>query len=264
MSETLRVYTFSPLWGLPTSGPFGLKLEMALRMAGVAYRRVVADNPAKGPKRKSPWIEQGDVRIGDTTMILRHLGVDLESGLDARARAEGLALRSLLEEHWHQVLEYELFVDPIGRHSVQKELGKSVAPPMAWLVARMLHRHFRRHLVERGIARHAPQEIEFLGHADIDAVVAWLEGRTWALGDRPTLTDASLFGLLAPAAWSTADTPAFGYVRRQPTIIAYLERARAKYFPEVALAGVGSKAGSGVPVPDAPMSPPALRPDHAS
>lgn len=262
MNEPLSVFTFSPLWGLPTFGPFGLKLEMALRMAGIDYRRVVADNSGKGPKRKSPWIEQAGVRIGDTTLILRHLGVDLDGGLDARARAEGLALRCLLEEHWHQVLEYELFVDPVGRRALQRELRRSLAPPVAWLVVRMLHRHLRRHLTERGMARHSPDEIRQLGQADVDALVAWLDGRTWAVADRPTLTDASLFGLLAPAAWSTADTPVFGHLRRQPVIMAYLERARSRYFPEVAVAAgvaamserVNSRAGSDARAQDASAS----------
>jgi hypothetical protein len=31
----MRLFTFAPAWGLPTAGPFGLKLEMCLRMLGV-------------------------------------------------------------------------------------------------------------------------------------------------------------------------------------------------------------------------------------
>lgn len=183
MDETVRVFTFSPLWGLPTSGPFGLKLEMCLRMAGIKYERVIADNLRKGPRRKSPWIEQGGVRMGDTTMILRHLGLDLEAGLEVRARAEGL-----------------------------------------------------------GIARYAPDEIQALAQADVNAVSAWLDGKTWAVADHPTLTDATLFGLLAPAIWSSAETPAFSFVRRQPVITSYVERVRARFFPEVASAGAVNPA----------------------
>jgi hypothetical protein len=39
MSSTLQLYTFSPAWGLPTAGPFGLKLEACLRMLRIPYER---------------------------------------------------------------------------------------------------------------------------------------------------------------------------------------------------------------------------------
>jgi len=53
----LKVFTFSPAWGLPTSGPFPLKLIKWLDLSGLPYRQVYEDNSMKGPKRKSPWIE---------------------------------------------------------------------------------------------------------------------------------------------------------------------------------------------------------------
>jgi glutathione S-transferase len=234
MNRVLRLYTFGPMWGLPTAGPFGLKLETCFRMAGVDYERVIEDDLRKGPQRKSPWIEHDGRRIGDSTVILRHLGIDLEAGLDARQRAEGLALRRLLEEHWHQVLEYELFVDPLGRSAFAAHLRARAPRPLAWFVPRLLQRHFRRHLYERGLARHDTAEIQALAQADIEALGGWLGGRLWCVGEQPTLTDATLFGLLAPALWSTAATPAFMRLRAAPVLVDFCERMRARHFPEVA------------------------------
>ena len=53
----LRVFTFSPDWGLPTNGPFALKLLAWLRLADLPYEQVVENNSGKGPKGKSPWAE---------------------------------------------------------------------------------------------------------------------------------------------------------------------------------------------------------------
>ena len=82
MAEPLRVFTFGPIHGLPTSGPFGLKLELALRIAGVPYERVYEEDNRKGPKRKSPWIEQGSVRMGllqnSRTTILKDQGLPVD------------------------------------------------------------------------------------------------------------------------------------------------------------------------------------------
>ena len=47
----LRVFTFSPGWGLPTVGPFALKLLAWLELCGIPYEQVVEDNTTKGPKK---------------------------------------------------------------------------------------------------------------------------------------------------------------------------------------------------------------------
>src|SRR5262249_40932699 len=101
----LRLYTFGPAWGLPTIGPFGLKLEACLRMLELPYERVVENDPRKGPKGKSPWIEDGGVRIGDTECVLQYLGqkrgIELDRDLSPVQRARGHMLRRALEEHFH-------------------------------------------------------------------------------------------------------------------------------------------------------------------
>ena len=120
-TKPLRLFTFSPAFGLPTAGPFGLKLEACLRMLDVPYERSYEDDNRKGPKRKSPWIEDGDVRMGDTELILDHVArtqdKELDRDLSEADRARSVVLRRMLEEHYHQVFEYELCVQ-IGRAHV--------------------------------------------------------------------------------------------------------------------------------------------------
>ncbi len=66
----IRVFTFAPDWGLPTVGPFALKLLAWLELAGVPYVQVVEPNPRKGPKGKNPWIELDGEPIGDSEVII--------------------------------------------------------------------------------------------------------------------------------------------------------------------------------------------------
>ena len=84
---TLKVFTFAPDWGLPTVGPFALKLLAWLELAGLPYEQVYEANPRKGPKGKNPWIELDGERIGDSEVIIdllkeRH-AVQLDEGLTA-------------------------------------------------------------------------------------------------------------------------------------------------------------------------------------
>jgi glutathione S-transferase len=221
-TDAIRLYSFAPGYGLPTTGPLTLKLMMALRMAGIPYELHPGDL-AKSPKRKIPWIETGTTVMADTALILRWLSetrdVDLERGLSRFDKAVGLALRVLLEEHWHQVFEYELILHPDGA-------GARLGPAM--------QQHFRAHLYERGMLRHTPEEIVAFGKQDLDAVAAWLEGRSWALDERPTLTDCTLWGLLAPAIFAPFATPCMMHARALAPLVSFVERARAKFFPEIA------------------------------
>jgi hypothetical protein len=59
---------------------------------------------------------------------------------------------------------------------------------------------------------------------------AWLVPRR----DHPTLTDCSLWGLLAPPIYAPFLTPCMMYARTLSPLVAFIERARARFFPELA------------------------------
>lgn len=236
----LRLYTFPAAWGLPTAGPFGLKLEVCLQMLDVAYERFIEGDNRKGPKRKSPWIEEGDLRLGDTELILQHVqrtrGKVLDAELSPADRARSLVLRRMLEEHYHQVFEYELGVLDEGFTHLRKLLAGQIPAPLAAIVAQLVRRSLKKHLFERGIARHTAEEVAAMGRADVDAISAWLGDREWFIADHPTKADASAFGLLAVSIRSPLPTPVCAYARTRPNLVAFVDRVLARFFPEQAAA----------------------------
>ena len=235
--STLRLVTFSPAWGLPTAGPFGLKLEACLRMLDVPYERVHEDDNRKGPKRKSPWIEDGDVRLGDSELVLEHVaatrGKRLDADLSPVERARAHVLRGMLEERYHQIFEYELIVLDEGFAELKKLFAGKIPAPLFPIVVPLLRRGMRKHLFERGIARHTPEEVAAMGRADVDALSAWLGDRDWFVADRPTKADAIAFGLLAVSIRSTLPTPVCSYARTKENLVRFVDRCVARFFPEL-------------------------------
>jgi glutathione S-transferase len=232
-SSTVKVFTFPPAFGLPTAGPFGLKLLACLSMLGVPYELEFEPDARKGPKRKSPWIEDGGVRMGDTELILAHLArtraVQLDGHLSPGLAARGHALRRMLEEGFHQVFEHELIVHD-GGFAVLSEVLRPTLPRLLFpLITRMMRRSLRHHLYERGIGRHSPAEIEALGRADIDALVAALGEQAFFLGDTPSKVDAIAFGMLAVLVRSELPTPVAAYVRAQPSLVRFVDRAVERF-----------------------------------
>lgn len=227
MSE-LVVFTFSPGWGLPTTGPFALKLIKWLEIAGVPYRQSFEDLSGKGPKGKNPWVELDGQRIGDTEVIIDMLaersGFDIDAGLSIEQRAGSHTLRRMLEEHFHMVLEWELFVHPAGAAEIRRMTSSAAPPLVAGPLAAIMCRHFRRQLHARGIARHSAGIIAAKGRADVDAVEALLDDQPFLLGTRPSMADVSAYGLLQPMAKWPMRTPVADYIKSRAALCSYLDR----------------------------------------
>lgn len=231
MMTEVVVYTFSSAWGLPTTGPFALKLLKWLELSGIPYRQVFEDNPGKGPKRKNPWIEIDGQRIGDSETIIDLLagrtGFDIDAGLGGDRRALSHAARRMLEEHFHQVLEWELFVHPAGAAYIREAVSAVLPALVAGPIAAQFCGHFRKQLTARGIARHPPEVIAAKGKADLMALEALLGAARFIGGERPAMADVSAYGLLAPMAKWPMRTPVADFLKSRTHLMAYVDRVGA-------------------------------------
>ena len=89
---TLRVFTFTPDCGLPSAGPFAIKLLAWLELAGIPHEQVIEDNP-RGPKGKNLWLELDGEPIGDTELIIDLLSKRYGADLDALELAASMFVR---------------------------------------------------------------------------------------------------------------------------------------------------------------------------
>jgi len=236
-TDKIRLFAFCSGWGVPfnTAAPFPLKLETWLRMAGIDYEFVVANDPGKGPKGKSPWIEHGAVRMGDSSLIIEYLeksfGIDLDKHLDAKQRALAVVVQRMLEEHYHQCFEHQLFFGKGGNERLQ-ELANTMPIPLRWLVPTVLRRTFTKQLYERGMGRHAQEVIIEQGKSDLDALSVLLADKPYFLGDQPSSIDACVFGFLGVSVYVEGDNPLYQYGASIENLMRYCERMRAHYYPE--------------------------------
>ena len=236
-SDRIRLFAFGTGWGVPfaTAAPFPLKLATWLRMAEIPFDFVVANDPGKGPKGKSPWIEYGTVCMGDSTLIIEHLaarfGIDLDAHLDARQRALAVIIQRMLEEHFHQCFEHQLFFGRGGEARLH-EFATSMPIPLRWLVPAVLKRAFSKQLYARGMGRHSEEVIIAQGKSDLGALAELLGDQPYFLGDRPSSIDACVFGFLGVSLYVAGDNPLYRYGASLEKLMRYCERMRARYFPE--------------------------------
>jgi glutathione S-transferase len=236
-TDPIRVFVFGTGWGvpLPTSAPFPLKLCTWLRMAKLPNEIVVENDPRKGPKGKSPWIEHGGTRIGDSSIIIDHLtktfDVDLDAHLTPAQRAQAVMVQRTLEEHYHQAFEHQLFLGKGGAERLAM-FAATMPPVLRWIIPKILVKQLKGQLHARGLGRHEEAEILAQGRADLDALSALLGDNEFFFGDRPSSIDACVFGFLGVSIYVSGDNPLFAHAASHANLKAYCERMRAKYFPE--------------------------------
>lgn len=236
-TDNIKLFAFGTGWGIPfaTSAPFPLKLATWLRIAEIPFDFIVANDPNKGPKGKSPWIEHGNVRMGDSSLIIEYLEnyfhINLDGHLNAHQRALALSVQRMLEEHFHQCFEHQLFFGR-GAEERLKEFAAMMPVPIRWLVPTVLKRTFKKQLYERGMGRHSEDVIIEQGKADLDALSLLLGDQAYFMGDRPSSIDACVFGFLGVTLYVSGDNPLYQYAASRKNLMQYCERMRERYFPE--------------------------------
>lgn len=233
----ITLYGGGEAFGLPEVSPYVTKTEVQLKMAGLAYVKLRAQ-PSQSPKGQIPFIDDGGMRIADSTFIRAYLeqtyGLDFDEGLGARQRAEAWAVERMCENHLGWASAYDRWMIPANfekgparffddapeavRHQLRKEvLGR---------VAQTLH--------AVGVGRHSETEIVALGARSLRALSAILGDQPYLMGERPCGADATAFGILAGIY-----TPHFeSELRRRAeglaNLAAYVDRLMAQFYPEFA------------------------------
>lgn len=239
----IKLHQFPRAYGLPNASPFCMKVECALRMAGLEYEVVECPNPSKAPKGKFPFIEDGETRLGDSELILDHLrerhGFDPDRNLSEEQKAVSRAFQALLDERFYWANVHNRWIDPSNWPTCREAFFGWLPFPVKPLVAEWARRGLRKELYGHGLGRHAPEEIHAFGLADLRALAAWLGDKPYFHGDEPTRIDAGLTAylgnlFLAPIPYN----PMRDEGRRHPNLLAYCERAMATWFPEFSRAGL--------------------------
>jgi glutathione S-transferase len=244
-TQPIKLFVFPRMFEIPNLSPFCCKMETWLRLAQVPYEVVETRDPRVAPRKKLPFIEDAGTRIADSSLIVEHLsrtrGVDLDGALSAPQRAIATLVKPTLEEHYAFVLAYTHLFHEVG----SKYTRARFAAVPAWIrpiVERAVRKNVRDLLWYQGVLRGSHEEIVAKAIDDWRAVLSFMSEGPFFFGDQVTSTDAIVFGTLAPTVLTPIDTPIRTFLRSQPKALAYAERIRTRFFPELAPARQAAEA----------------------
>jgi glutathione S-transferase len=230
----LIVHQIPSAWGLPSVGPFCLKLETYLRMVQLPYQTVVDATPFRAPKGKLPWVEHEGRRIGDSGLIIEYLegrfGCDADACLSNNERAITHSLRRLIEENLYWTMVYDRWVVESNWAIARDVILGGIPVPIRSLIAPIARRGVRKQLEAHGIGRHSRDEIAAIGRSDVAAVAEFLGEKAFLMGNTPTQIDAVAYGLLANIATVPIESPIRDEIKNRSNLNRYIERVREKYY----------------------------------
>lgn len=232
----LKVFTFPPVWDLPTPSAYGLKIETWLRMSGIAYEAVHVQQPMSSPKGTVPWIEHDDVLLADSAFIVEYLqetfGDALNDGLEPAELASGHAVARMLEETLGRIIAYTRWLVDANWPMMRETAFGNMREPAKSEVGEKSRARIREIMESHGIGRHSADEVQHLGLRDLRAVEVLLADKDYLLGDRPRGVDATVFSVLAEFIVPPLECEISDYARSSETLSSYCDRILGRYFPE--------------------------------
>jgi glutathione S-transferase len=96
----------------------------------------------------------------------------------------------------------------------------------------------------QGITRYSDEEIVESALRDWRAILSVMDEGPFFFGDEPTGIDAVVFGALASSVLTPIESPIRDFLRSHPGCVAYAERMRARFFPELATAASSESAAT--------------------
>lgn len=232
----LTLHVFGPAFGLPDASPFCTKALVLMKMSGLSFT-VDTKGFRKAPKGKQPYLDDDGVLIADSTFIRWHLetrhGIEFDRGLTSSEQAVAWAFEKLLEDNLYWVILDARWMVDANFQRGPRSFFEAVPAPMRPLVTSMVRRGVRKALHAHGMGRHGRPEIERIGTRTIDAIADFLAGKPWLMGAEPCGTDATLFAFVSSLLCPRFETPLLAATRRHTNLVAYAERGRARWFPEL-------------------------------
>ena len=231
----IKLHQFAPAFGLPNASPFCMKLETYLRMAALPFELVNnSGDVMKAPKRKLPYIDDGGRLVADTSFIIEHLkaryGDPLDAALSPLQRAVATAFQRLFEENLYWALVQTRWADDTGWVKTRQAFFGTLPAPLRWFLPKLARRGLLAEMRGHGMGRHSVAEIQAIGCRDVTAVADFLADKPYMLGEQPSSLDATAHAFLANLLWAPVDSPLQRHARTRPTLEAYCQRMKARYF----------------------------------
>jgi glutathione S-transferase len=235
----ITLYTFGPYFGQPDPSPFVYKAMALLKIAQLPFATqvVMSKNLGKAPKGKLPYLtDEGEI-IADSTFIRWHIekkyGYDFERNMTPYERGTAWALEKMLEDNVYWLMVKARWMDDANFAKGPAHFFDALPWPIRNVVIPLVRKKVRSNLFGQGMGRYSPSELLAIATKDLEAVSAILVDKPYLFGDQPSGADATALAFIDSVLCPHFESPARRCAESHPNLVAYVERMKKQYFPDV-------------------------------
>ncbi len=231
----IKLYQFTPIWGLPDLSPFCTKVETYLRMAKIPYENALGSS-RNAPKKKLPYIEDTENQkvVCDSNFILDYLKVEhtnIDTKLSEEQKMMGYLVERLLEDHMYFNGIYWRWVYPAGWEITKRDFLGGIPEDKREAIQTKTREAMSNQIYQQGTGRHSPEEIVEMGIKGFETVSKILGKNLYLLGNTPSSFDACTFAFLAAIIKPPIEYPVKEWVLKRQNLLEYCERMGSHFFP---------------------------------
>ena len=237
----ITIYQYIPGWNVPCISPFVTKTIYYMRMAGIPHeikRQDLSRLQQDAPYGKLPFIEDGGVKVADSTAIIDYLRkyADLDSDAPATEKAQMLAWNRMIDEHtywcaviqprWREQANWEIYLPII--------FGASPVPPEVRQTLEEFRKLILSEFLGHGIGRLPENVVYERARADIDAISDFLGSKPYFMGEKLRSIDANLLSMLNHIIYTPFKFDTKDYALGKKNLVDYSKRMNERFGkPEV-------------------------------
>ena len=231
----IKLYGFGQNLGLIDASPFVVKVHAFLKIAGIDYESV--NNPrniSKSPKRKLPYITDGEKTVCDSQNIIAYLtqkyNVELDTELSTEQKANAYLIGKSLDENLYWCLVWSRWQHEATWSVVKNSFFKGLPFPISAIVPKMLRKKTIKALHAQGTGRHSENEVIDIANRSFQALSDLLGNKDYFYGDKPSSFDSTAYAFLASFIQAGIDNEINSKAKNFKNLVSYCERITNKYF----------------------------------
>lgn len=231
----VTLYGWGPLFDCPSPSPFVIKSEIQMQMLGIEFDRTMADLESV-PKRKAPYVMDGEALIEDSNFIRAHfeakLGRNLDAGLSDGDKAAAWALERMVEGHIRDYIITLRWLDDANFKKGPALFFMGVPAPARDEVMADVRANIAATHEGTGFGRFSDEDRLQMVKWDLEAILLQLGDKPFLFGDEPVGADATIAAFLISASTRYFDNPLPDLILQHPTLVDYMQRMSDLYLAE--------------------------------
>jgi glutathione S-transferase len=222
----IKLFQPAPAFGLPNASPFCMKLEAFLRWQNIPFTTEVAQ-PDQGPRKKVPFVDINNERVGDSNVIIYRLLEELKIDYGDVDFTYGIAFQRVAEEHLYWALVYFRWMDDEVWPHIRDTFFYPIPSDQREAIASGVRQQNEQRLKQQGIGLLEEEDILAAARADLSALSGHLSQQAFLCGEVMTHFDLAVWSVLSQLLTSNLTIQLTPIAQEFPALADYIKRVDA-------------------------------------